>query len=62
MTDFMKKGDDAQTAYEKASGQYGRVDDAVKNHRSQTGIKGGGNEAWHYLSLMKEELTRLTLF
>lgn len=30
MTDFMKKGDDANTAYKKASGQYGRVDDAVK--------------------------------
>ena len=30
MTDFMKKGDDANTAYEKASGQYGRVADAVK--------------------------------
>ena len=30
MTDFMKKGDDAQTAYEKASGQYGRVDDAAR--------------------------------
>ncbi|MCF0141834.1 MAG: hypothetical protein HUJ75_00490 [Parasporobacterium sp.] len=30
MTDFMKKGDDANTAYEKAKGQYGRVDDAVK--------------------------------
>ena len=30
MTDFMKKGDDAATAYEKASGQYGRVADAVK--------------------------------
>ena len=30
MTDFMKKGDDANTAYEKACGQYGRVDDAVK--------------------------------
>ena len=28
--DFMKKGDDAQTALEKASGQYGRVADAVK--------------------------------
>ena len=26
----MKEGDDAQTAYEKASGQYGRVDDAVR--------------------------------
>ena len=30
MTDFIKKGDDPNTAYEKASGQYGRVDDAVK--------------------------------
>lgn len=30
MTDFMKKGDDANTAYEKACGQYGRVEDAVK--------------------------------
>ena len=28
--DFMKKGDDAETAIKKASGQYGRVDDAVK--------------------------------
>ncbi len=30
MTDFIKKGDDPNTAYEKAKGQYGRVDDAVK--------------------------------
>ena len=30
MTDFIKKGDDANTAYEKAKGQYGRVADAVK--------------------------------
>ncbi|MEE8885499.1 MAG: hypothetical protein SOI56_02885 [Eubacteriales bacterium] len=30
MMDFIKAGDDANTAYEKASGQYGRVDDAVK--------------------------------
>ena len=30
MTDFIKKGDDANTAYEKAAGQYGRVADAVK--------------------------------
>lgn len=29
MTDFMKKGDDVR-AYEKASGQYGRADDAVR--------------------------------
>ena len=30
MTDFIKKGDDPNTAYEKSKGQYGRVDDAVK--------------------------------
>ncbi len=30
MTDFIKKGDDAATAYEKAMGKYGRFDDAVK--------------------------------
>ena len=30
MMDFIKKGDDANTAYQKASGQYGRVADAVK--------------------------------
>ena len=30
MTDFIKKGDDPTTAYEKAKGQYGRVAAAVK--------------------------------
>ncbi|MGI6211091.1 MAG: iron-sulfur cluster assembly scaffold protein [Anaerovoracaceae bacterium] len=30
MMDFIKAGDDAQTALEKASGSYGRVDDAVR--------------------------------
>ncbi len=30
MADFIKKGDDANTAYEKAKGKYGRVEDAVK--------------------------------
>ena len=30
MTDFIKKGDDANTAWEKAKGQYGRVDDAAR--------------------------------
>ena len=30
MTDFIKKGDDPNTAYEKSKGQYGRVADAVK--------------------------------
>ena len=30
MMDFIKAGDDANTAYEKACGKYGRVADAVK--------------------------------
>ena len=30
MTDFIKKGDDPNTTYEKACGQYGRVADAVR--------------------------------
>ena len=30
MMDFMKAGDDANTAFEKAKGQYGRVADAAK--------------------------------
>ena len=30
MMDFIKAGDDANTAIEKAKGQYGRVADAVK--------------------------------
>ena len=30
MMDFIKAGDDAKTAVEKASGQYGRVADAVR--------------------------------
>ncbi len=30
MMDFIKAGDDTATAFEKAKGQYGRVDDAVK--------------------------------
>ena len=30
MTDFIKKGDDPNTAWEKAKGEYGRVKDAVK--------------------------------
>ena len=30
MMDFIKNGDDANTALEKAKGQYGRVEDAVK--------------------------------
>ena len=30
MTDFIKKGDDPNTAYEKSKGEYGRIKDAVK--------------------------------
>ena len=30
MMDFIKAGNDAQTALEKASGQYGRVADAAR--------------------------------
>ena len=30
LTDFIKKGDDANTAWEKAKGEYGRVADAVR--------------------------------
>jgi hypothetical protein len=30
MMDFIKKGEDANTAFEKSKGQYGRVADAVK--------------------------------
>ena len=30
MMDFIKAGDDANTAFEKAQGQYGRVADAAK--------------------------------
>ena len=30
MMDFIKAGDDANTAFEKAKGQYGRVADAVR--------------------------------
>ena len=30
MEDAIKAGEDVNTAYEKAKGQYGRVDDAVR--------------------------------
>ena len=30
MTDFIKKGDDPNTAWEKSKGQYGRIDDAAR--------------------------------
>ena len=60
MTDFIKKGDDPNTAYEKAKGQYGRVADAVKiiDPRKEQ----EGTQKWHYLSLMKEELIKSMLY
>ena len=30
MTDFIKKGDDPNTAYEKSMGKYGRFDEGVR--------------------------------
>ena len=57
MTDFIKNGDDPNTAWEKAKGQYGRVADAVKiiDPRKE-------NLKWLYLNHMKEELIRSILF
>ncbi len=42
MTDFIKKGDDPGTAWEKAKGQYGRVSDAARiiDPRTDEEIKG----------------------
>ena len=38
MMDFIKAGDDANTAFEKASGQYGRVADAVTDSGGNLGL------------------------
>ena len=43
LTDFIKKGDTPNDAWEKAKGQYGRVEDFLK---------------WLYLNHMKEELIK----
>ena len=45
MTDFIKKGDDPNTAWEKAKGQYGRVDDAVQDHRPERRVRRDGTMA-----------------
>ena len=63
MTDFIKKGDDPNTAWEKAKGQYGRVADAVKiidPRKSKYSER--SDKKWLYLNHMKEELTRSILF
>ena len=59
MTDFIKQGDDPNTAWEKAKGQYGRVADAVKIIDPR---KIRSNKQWLYLNHMKDELTRLMRF
>ena len=55
MTDFIKKGDDPNTAWEKAQGQYGRVADAVKiidpTYRND-----------HRVPIVKEEHQQMALF
>ncbi len=58
MMEMIPRGMDANEAMEKASGQYGRVDDATKLLTRVTNNK-GGNRKWLYLKVMKEELTRL---
>ena len=64
MTDFIKKGDDPNTAWEKASGSYGRVkpeQGAVKiidPRKEQSEIEERRTRQWHYLNHMKEEQTR----
>ena len=59
MMDFIKNGDDAQTALEKASGQYGRVDDAVKiiDPRKRV-IEAGTKKMALFESMMREEKNR----
>ncbi len=41
MMDFIKKGDDANQALEKAKGHYGQFDNAVKYIDPPSGIRGG---------------------
>ena len=60
MMDFIKAGDDANTAFEKAQGQYGRVDDAVKIFDPRKEL--GGKRQWLYLIHMKEERIKLLTF
>ncbi len=41
MTDFIKKGDDPNTAWEKAKGQYGRVEMQLRSSTHEEKNKGG---------------------
>ena len=58
MMDFIKAGDDANTAFEKAQGQYGRVADAVKivDPKNKEDLL-----QWLYLNHMREEKSRSLL-
>ena len=58
LTDFIKKGDDPNTAWEKAKGQYGRVDDAVKIIDPRAELREGGRKKWLYLNHMKDVLIK----
>ena len=66
MTDFIKKGDDPNTAWEKAKGQYGRVADAVKiiDHvkNNYTDYNFRRISKWLYLNHMRDELTKSIQF
>lgn len=53
MMENIKKGLEPLEAIEKASGQYGRFDEAVKKLTQER-----SNKRWHYLKVMKEELTK----
>ena len=68
-TDFIKAGDTPNEAWEKAQGQYGRVDDAVKiiDPRKDIDSLAIGKEyrriiRWLYLNHMKEELIKSMKF
>ena len=64
MTDFIKKGDDPNTAWEKAKVSTAvlltllRLSIHVKNDEDRI----GGIRRWHYLNHMREELTKSILY
>ena len=60
MMDFIKKGDDANEAMEKANGHYGQFDNAAKYIDPASGIRGGATTTWLCLKVTKEESTRST--
>ena len=53
MMENIKKGIEPKEAIEKASGKYGRFDEAVKVIESKRGVV-----KWHFLKVMKEELNK----